>query len=125
MNEHILVVDDDPDTIEICARALSQAGRGYVVATAPDAEQARAHVERRAFDLLILDIHLPEEDGMSLLRYIRESQPDLPAMLISGYPEVDNVMDAIRLHVREYLCKPFTVRKFLEAVEASLRNPDA
>ena len=125
MNERILVVDDDQNMLTMCERALEQAERGYAAVAVSSAEQARAHLQTEQFNLMILDVRLPQEDGMSLLRYLYESQPDLPVMIISGYPEVANVLEAVRLHVREYLCKPFTVSKFLAAVEASLDNWDA
>ena len=116
----ILVVDDDPDVRQICSRVLSKAG--YMVLTAEDAAQAREHIEHVAFDLLILDIHLPNEDGISLLKHVHKIHPGLPAILITGYAAASTVMDAIRLNVREYLCKPFTMQKLLEVVAASLQD---
>ena len=124
MNERILVVDDEDEVLRICSRALSGAGCGYDVVTANTAAQARTYLAEQAFDLLVLDIHLPEENGLSLLKGVRESHPDLPAMLITGYPAVSTVFDAIRMNVREYVLKPFTVRRLLEAVAASLEKTD-
>lgn len=122
MNERILVVDDEPDVLVICSRALTESEGRYRVTTASDANQARAYLDEQKFDLLILDIHLPEEDGLSLLRHVREVQPDLPSVLITGYPAVNTVVDAIRLNAQAYLCKPFTVSKLLETVETSLKE---
>jgi two-component system OmpR family response regulator len=121
MNERILIVDDEPEVLRLCSRVLSEADQGYTVATARSTEQARRHLDSREFDLLILDIQLPQEDGISFLRHVREVQPGLPTMLISGYPDVTAVIDSIRLNVRQFVCKPFTVRALLDAVEASLR----
>jgi DNA-binding NtrC family response regulator len=121
MNERILIVDDEPEVLRLCSRVLSEADQGYTVATARNAEQARRHLDSREFDLLILDIQLPQEDGISFLKHVREVKPELPTMLISGYPDVDAVIDSIRLNVRQFVCKPFTVRALLDAVEASLR----
>ena len=118
MQERILVVDDEIDVLQICARALEHAG--YDVIAASSAESARAHLAEQSFDLVILDIHMPEEDGMSLLKYVHTMSPDLPTMLITGYPAVGTVIDSVRLNVREYLCKPFSLRKLLECVESSL-----
>jgi len=121
MSKRILIVDDEPEVLRLCSRVLSEADQGYTVVTARSTEQARRHLGSQAFDLLILDIQLPKEDGISFLKYIREVQPDLPTMLISGYPDVSAVIDSIRLNVRQFVCKPFTVRALLDAVEASLR----
>lgn len=121
MNERILIVDDEPEVLRLCYRVLSEADQEYTVATARNTEQARRHLDNQEFDLLILDIQLPQEDGISFLKHVREVQPGLPTMLISGYPDVGAVIDSIRLNVRQFVCKPFTVRALLDAVEASLR----
>jgi DNA-binding NtrC family response regulator len=118
----ILVVDDEEEVRQICLRVLSKAG--YAVSTAPDAEQARRCLGKENFDLIIVDIHMPNEDGISLLKYVHRVKPKLPAMLITGYPAVSSVIDSIRLNVREYLCKPFTMQKLLQAVETSLQGED-
>ena len=120
--QQILVVDDEDDVRQICSRVLSKAG--YTVYTAPDAEQARLRLGEREFDLIIVDIHMPNEDGISLLKYVNRAKPTLPTMLITGYPAVNTVIDSIRLNVREYLCKPFTLQRLVEAVETSLRSAD-
>jgi DNA-binding NtrC family response regulator len=118
----ILVVDDEPRVLELCARMLSNAG--YVVTAAGDAKQARRYLDDERFDLVILDIHMPDEDGISLLKHVHRIDPKTPAMLITGFAAVGTVVDAIRLNVREYLCKPFTMKKLLRAVEASLQATD-
>jgi DNA-binding NtrC family response regulator len=121
MNERILIVDDEPEVLRLCVRVLSEADQGYTAIAARDTEQARRHLDSQEFDLLILDIQLPQEDGLSFLKHVREVNPGLPTMLISGYPDVSAVIDSIRLNVRQFVCKPFTVRALLDAVEASLR----
>jgi len=125
MNERILVVDDEEEVLRICSRALCSADCGYTVVTAKSAAQARIYLSEQEFDLLVLDIHLPEENGISFLKDVRAAHPNLPAMLITGYPAVNTVFDAIRMDVREYVLKPFTVRRLLEAVAASLSKVDA
>ena len=100
--QRILIVDDEPDVLQICSRALSRSG--YVVQVAGDAEQARRYLDQGRFDLVILDIYMPDEDGISLLGYAHTKNPTLPAILITGYPGVDTVLDSVRLNVSEYLC---------------------
>ena len=114
----ILVVDDEEDIREICVRALTHAG--YKALTAPDAALAREIIAREALDMLIVDIYMPDEDGISLLKYVHKEHPRLPAILITGYAGTNTVMDAIRLNVHEYLCKPFTVQQLLAAVKEGL-----
>jgi len=115
----ILIVDDEPDVLDICEKVLVKAG--YTVFTAPNAAQARRLFDDEDLDLVILDIHMPEEDGISLLKHVHKMDPKLPAILITGYAAVSSVLDAIRLNAREYLCKPFTMKKLLAVVESSLQ----
>jgi DNA-binding NtrC family response regulator len=112
--ERILVVDDDVHVRELCARVLSN--EGYTVFSAANAAEARACLDREPLDLLVVDIHLPQESGLSLLKHAQDVHPGVPAVLITGQAETSTVIDAIRLNVREYLCKPFTLRQLREAV---------
>ena len=118
----ILIVDDDPDLLAVCSRALANAG--YTVFAASSAEEARPYIDENKLDLLILDIYLPNQDGISLLKDVYDVDPSLSAIVITGYPAVNTVIDAIRLNVKEYLCKPFTLPKLLSAVESSLQDSD-
>ena len=118
----ILIVDDDPDLLAVCSRALANAG--YTVFAASSAEEARPYIDENKLDLLILDIYLPNKNGISLLKDVYDVDPSLAAIVITGYPAVNTVIDAIRLNVREYLCKPFTLPKLLGAVELSLQDAD-
>ena len=120
MGQRILVVDDEPSVLDLCARYLSR--EGYTVCTASTAAQARQHLAEQTFDLLIADIYLPDEGGVSLLKYVRQQQPDLSMMLITGRAGARTMVDAIRLNVREYLCKPFTLHMLRAAVERSLEG---
>jgi two-component system nitrogen regulation response regulator NtrX len=118
VKQSILVVDDEPSVLDLCARYLSR--EGYIVCTASSAAQARQQLTEQAFDLLIIDIYLPDEGGVSLLKYVRQQQPDLPMMLITGRAGAGTMVDALRLNVREYLCKPFALHALRAAVERSL-----
>lgn len=118
IGQRILVVDDEPSVRDLCERYLSK--EGYIVRTASSAAQARQQLAEQTFDLLIADIYLPDEGGVSLLKYVRQQQPDLPTMLITGRAGAGTMVDAIRLNVREYLCKPFTLQALRSAVERSL-----
>ena len=122
VQKKILIVDDDPALLDVCSRALANVG--YTVFAASSAEEARPYIDENKLDLLILDIYLPNQDGISLLKDVYNIDPSLSAIVITGYPAVNTVMDAIRLNVQEYLCKPFTLPKLLGAVESSLQDTD-
>ena len=116
--KRILLVDDEPDVLQICTRALSRAG--YDVRAADGPTQARGYLAQEHFDLAVLDIHMPEEDGISLLEHAHTVDPTLPAVLITGYPAVSTVLDSVRLNVHEFLVKPFTLKRLLEVVASGL-----
>ena len=118
--QNILVVDDEPDVLQICSRALSNAG--YTVFAASSAARARQYIDRERLDLIILDIHMPGEDGISLLKYVHQERPAAATMLMTGYPAVNTVIESIRLNVSEYLCKPFTLTRLLNAVKSSFEG---
>jgi DNA-binding NtrC family response regulator len=118
----ILLVDDEPDVLEVCERVLSRAG--YEVRAARDAKRARGYLAEERFDLAILDIHMPNESGISLLEHAHKVDPALPAILITGYPAVSAVLDSVRLNVHEFLVKPFTLRKLLEVVATGITTRD-
>lgn len=119
--QRILIVDDDLDVLRICSRALENVG--YTVFEALSAEQARRYIDHEDLQLVIIDIHMPDEDGISLLHYVHQFNPLLPTMLITGYPAISTVIESVRLRVQEYLCKPFTLQQLLEAVSSSLGEP--
>ena len=118
--KRILLVDDEPDVLSICERGLTRAG--YEVRTASDASQARDHLAQERFDLAVLDIHMPNEDGISLLEHAHRVDSTLPAVLITGYPAVSAVLDSVRLNVHEFLVKPFTLSKLLDVVASALAS---
>jgi len=120
--QRILIVDDEPDVLQVCSRVLTRSG--YVVQVAGSAEEARRYIDQGRFDLVILDIHMPDEDGISLLEYVRAEDSTLPAILITGYPEMETVMASVRLSVSEYVCKPFTLQKLVESVATALESAD-
>jgi DNA-binding NtrC family response regulator len=116
--KRILLVDDEPDVLQVCTRALSRAG--YQVRAANGADQARDYLAQERFDLAVLDIHMPDEDGISLLKHAHTVDPTLPAVLITGYPAVSTVLDSVRLNVHEFLVKPFTLSRLLQVVASGL-----
>jgi two-component system response regulator AtoC len=120
--QRILVVDDEPNVLDLCARYLSR--QGYSVCTAATGAEARQQLGEGTFDLLITDIYLPDEGGVGLLQYARQQHPGLRAMLITGRAGAGTMVDAIRLEVREYLCKPFTLHALRSAVERSLEGSE-
>ena len=119
---HVLIVDDEPGILEICARALRQ--QGFEVTTAPDAATARTLLQTKAVDMLISDIRMPDESGISLLQTVREIAPALPLMIITGYPDTDYINSAIDLNVKSFIAKPFNLLDLVNEVKRNLAVPE-
>ena len=116
--EHILVVDDSPETLEVLQRNLESEGR--LVFTAPGAVEAIKILEFTPMDLVITDLKMPEVNGLSLVRHIQENFKDTEVMMITGYPSIEGAVEAVKCGAEEYLAKPFTGEELLSAVKRVL-----
>jgi two-component system OmpR family response regulator len=119
---HILVVDDHRDIRESLAQFLMKHGRRATAVA--NAEAARRAIKENLVDLVILDIMMPGEDGLSLCRHIRESE-HLPVILLSARAEdVDRIV-GLELGADDYVVKPFNPRELLARIDAVLRRTHA
>ncbi len=119
---HILVVDDEPDIRNILQDILQD--EGYDVALAENADQARRQFKAKQPDLVLLDIWMPQEDGMSVLKnwVDQQSLGDTPVVMISGHGTVENAVEAVKLGAYDFLEKPLSTGKLLLCVERGLEN---
>ncbi len=101
----ILVVDDEPHICESVARALARSG--YEVRTAANAFQALEELGNQSVDLVLCDIRMPEMDGMQLLSKIKESDPSIAVVMITGYGSIESAVSAIKAGADDYVTKPF------------------
>jgi signal transduction histidine kinase/CheY-like chemotaxis protein len=120
VNEHILVVDDEPAVVATCVRTLSRVG--YVAEGVGDSEAALDRMTKAVFDLLLTDIRMPGRDGLDLLAIAKELDPHLSVVMITGYGTMDDALRAIRLGAQGFLLKPFDPDELVEAVQDSLRR---
>ncbi len=120
---HILVVDDSMDTLELVKRNLES--KGYRTSTSSGAVEALKILEAAPIDLVITDLKMPEVDGLSFLRHIRENYKDVQVMMITGYPSIDGAVVAVKSGAEEYLPKPFTDVELFAAVERALEKASA
>jgi len=102
----ILVVDDEERICEAVKRALERSG--YQVDTTLSALDALEAVRKGAPDMVICDIKMPEMDGMSLLERIKEHDPNIPVLMITGYASIESAVEAVRKGAQEYIPKPFS-----------------
>jgi two-component system OmpR family response regulator len=116
---HILLVEDARDIREPLARYLRE--HSYRATTAPDAASARKVMKSSAIDLVVLDIMMPGEDGLSLCRSIRETT-QIPVILLTARgEEVDRII-GLEMGADDYLAKPFNPRELLARINAVLRR---
>ncbi|MDH3491208.1 MAG: sigma-54 dependent transcriptional regulator [Gammaproteobacteria bacterium] len=120
-NPHVLVVDDEADIGTLIKDILADESFGVTVATnAAEARQARAS---RKFDLILLDIWMPDTDGITLLREWSESGDlNCPVVIMSGHGTVDTAVEATRLGAFDFVEKPLSIAKLLRTVEAALES---
>ena len=118
-NYHILIVDDD-DRIRILLKDyLSE--KKYTVSTAENAEQAKNRLEYFKFDLLILDVMMPGQDGYALTRDIKK-KIDVPIILLTAKGEVDNRIKGLELGADDYIGKPFEPKELLLRIKNIIKK---
>jgi len=118
VNRQILVVDDEAVVRNGIAQVLSQ--QDLAVATAADAAEALAKLDRQPFAVVLLDIKLPDMDGVQVLKYLRQNFPDTEVVMITGYPTIAGAVECIRLGALDYLVKPFRIEELEAVVEKAL-----
>ncbi len=120
-NPHVLVVDDEADICALIKDILSD--ENYGVTAAANADEARQAMESRKFDLILLDIWMPDTDGITLLREWSEAGDlNCPVVIMSGHGTVDTAVEATRLGAFDFVEKPLSLAKLLRTVEAALES---
>ncbi|HET8725959.1 MAG TPA: response regulator [Alphaproteobacteria bacterium] len=118
---HILVIDDDRRLRELLRRYL--ADNGFLVATAADAAEARAKLSALEFDLMVMDVMMPGENGLQLTEALRRSL-NTPILLLTAMGESDDRIRGLESGADDYLPKPFEPRELLLRIHAILRRAE-
>lgn len=117
----LLLVDDEPAVLEIMRHALQ--AEGFEVTTAASGSEAMARMKERLFDLVVLDLIMPEKDGIQTLLELRALEPGLPVIVMSGGPLLgggDFLPLARQLGARAALRKPFLYHELMDSVRGAL-----
>ena len=117
--KHILIVDDEPEIRKIIQEILID--EGYSTSTASSAEEARNTANNKKPDLVFLDIWMPEEDGISLLKdWTNQPENDFPVIMISGHATIETAIEATKLGAEDFIEKPVSIEKLLASAKEVL-----
>lgn len=115
---HILIVDDEAALRHTLARILQQAG--FEVTTAANGHEGLALLAQHPFDLIYLDIHIPDMNGMEILKAVHAKFPDLPVVLFTAQPDLNSAVEALRQGATDYLLKPLQPQSLIDRTQTIL-----
>ena len=118
----ILIVEDEPNLASVVKRGLE--GQGYQAPVAETGEDALLMVRTELYDLVLLDIALPDTDGHDVLANIRRLRPDLPVIMVTARDDVASKIDALDGGADDYITKPFNFDELLARIRAQTRRSD-
>ena len=114
----ILIVDDDQVVLTSCKRILES--EGYSASLTSSVKEALQMLEEKKYDILLVDIIMPEYDGMYLIGNVRENLPHLPILVMSGYPTPETISSGMQMGATHFIAKPFTPDELIAAVQKAL-----
>lgn len=123
MSKKILLVDDEKAILESCSVDFKH--EGYIVTTAQCGEEATALLEKDHFDLLVTDLAMPGVDGIGVLEAAKKYNPDICAIILTGYGDMNSAIEALRLGADDYLLKPCDTDELLLRAARLLRQQEA
>ena len=116
----ILVIDDDENIRKVLTTILED--EGYTVESVGTAKKAIERTRRRFYNLVLIDIRLPDLGGVELLTRIKDTTPRMRKIIVTGYPTLQNAVEAVNRGADAYVIKPFDVKKVLNAIKEELRK---
>lgn len=114
----ILVIDDEPNLR--CTLSLIFKRAGHSVTVAANTNEARKYLTAGAFDLVFLDLKMPEGDGLSLLPFMRRRYPNMPVLILTAHASLESAIQAVQQGARDYLLKPVDPALILDRVDGIL-----
>ena len=115
-----LIVDDDPKMRELLTSILETAG--YVVETASNGKEAVKSCKKFPIDVALIDVELPDIKGTKLLSTLKELQPKMVKIIITGYPSIENAVTAVNEKADGYIIKPFNPADLLEMIKKLIND---
>jgi DNA-binding NtrC family response regulator len=119
----ILVVDDELLIRDLLYDFFN--GQGWDTCVADSGEKALRILADKKIDLVLTDIKMPEMDGLELAAEVHQSHPQVPIVVMTGYPSVDTAVVALRTKVADYVVKPFNINRLFKTLESHLNMSKA
>lgn len=116
----ILLVEDDLSFVQITGNFLKK--KGYTAHFAHNLKEARASIQDQAFDLILLDYHLPDGDAFGLIETLQEKQIKTPVIIMTGFSDVKTVVRAMKLGASDYITKPVNPEELLLSIQQALHK---
>ena len=120
MSARILIADDEEIVIRSCLRILD--GDDFQVEAVQDGREALRKIEENPYDVLILDIMMPNMDGLEVLRRVKETHPNMDVIMITGLSQIDTAVQAMKLGAFDYISKPFEPDELKLVVQRALER---
>lgn len=117
---NILVVDDEPSIRKVLAAILEE--KGYNVESAENGKEAIRKSKTKFYNLALIDIRLPDMEGVKLLTKMKETTPKMAKIIITGYPSLQNAVEALNKGADAYIIKPLDIDKTLATIEEQLEK---
>lgn len=115
----ILVIDDEQVICDGCHLVLTE--EGHRVEEYTSGKAGLTAIRQGAYDVVLLDIKLPDSDGMEILKVARKEKPDLCVIVMTGYSTISNAVEAMKLGATDYLSKPFTDAELISALKKAIK----
>lgn len=115
MKNSIIIIDDELLIRDLLYDHFSE--RDWIVSVSESGEKVLELLRNRSYNIALVDIRMPDMDGLSFVRKIRDLYPALPVVIMTGFPTVETAIESIRLRVDDYFIKPFNINKLFKTVE--------
>ncbi len=116
----ILVVDDEESIRKVLVTILED--EGYYVETAKDGKETVTKTNNKFYNLALIDIRLPDIEGTKLLTAMKDTTPKMVKIIVTGYPSLQNAIEAVNKGADAYVLKPFNVRNLLQTIKEQLKK---
>jgi DNA-binding NtrC family response regulator len=116
----ILIVDDDESIRKVLAAVLEE--NGYMIDAAEDGKEAIEKTDKNFYNLALVDIRLPDIEGSKLIAMMKETTPRMRKIIITGFPSLQNAVEALNKGADAYIIKPFDMDKVLQTIKEQLKK---